>query len=256
MVKKSSRTILVTGGSGKFGRLIVKHLLDKGDFVITTSSNKNTIEKMMEIYDEYHKNLCIIQSDLTIANASDVLVKKMDSMNLHPSCLINNARNLKYLKIEKNGSVSRKNFSNEFLLDVIVPYELTISLSDSQNSRLKKVVNIGSQYGTVASNLLLYDNYKEESPLHYGVCKAALVHLTKELAVRLARKNIQVNCIAFGGVEGRVNKGFQKRYASLSPIGRMLRDDEIAGPIDLLLSNEFSAMTGHTVAIDGGWTIW
>ena len=83
-----------------------------------------------------------------------------------------------------------------------------------------------------------------------------MVHLTKELAVRLARKNIQVNCIAFGGVEGRVNKGFQKRYASLSPIGRMLKDDEIAGPIDLLLSSEFSAMTGHTVAIDGGWTIW
>ena len=34
MVKKSSRTILVTGGSGKFGRLIVKHLLDKGDFIL------------------------------------------------------------------------------------------------------------------------------------------------------------------------------------------------------------------------------
>jgi NAD(P)-dependent dehydrogenase (short-subunit alcohol dehydrogenase family) len=102
----------------------------------------------------------------------------------------------------------------------------------------------------------LYDDPVRQSPLQYGVCKAALSHLTKELAVRLAAKNIQVNCVAFGGIEGRVDPAFLARYAALNPMGRMLQENEVAGPIEALLSDGFSAMTGHTMAVDGGWGIW
>ena len=143
-----------------------------------------------------------------------------------------------------------------FLLDVIVPYELTMALAMQKNSRLSRVINIGSQYGSVVANPNLYDDPVAQSPLHYSVCKAALAHLTKELAVRLASKNIQVNCIAFGGVEGRVDEQFKARYAKLCPMGRMLQDKEVCGPVDMLLSDHFSGMTGHVLNVDGGWGIW
>ena len=133
----------------------------------------------------------------------------------------------------------------EYLLDVVAPYELTMALVQQENSRLQKVVNIGSQYGTVAANPNLYTEPLKQSPLHYGIAKAALAHLTKELAVRLANREIQVNCIAFGGVEGRVDEAFKERYAKLCPIGRMLRDDEVVGPVDMLLSDKCSGITGH-----------
>jgi NAD(P)-dependent dehydrogenase (short-subunit alcohol dehydrogenase family) len=108
----------------------------------------------------------------------------------------------------------------------------------------------------VAANPGLYENPASQSPLHYGVAKAALAHLTRELAVRLAPAGIQVNCIAFGGVEGRVDAEFRQRYAKLCPLGRMLNEGEVAGPVDMLLSDHFTAMTGHVLAVDGGWTIW
>ena len=139
---------------------------------------------------------------------------------------------------------------------IVVPYELTMALAQQQNSRLESVVNIGSQYGVVAPNLNLYSEPVIESPLHYGVAKAGMGHLTKELAVRLAGQDIRVNCVAFGGVEGRVGDDFKKRYAALCPMGRMLNESDLAGPVDLLLSSASSAITGHTLVVDGGWSVW
>jgi NAD(P)-dependent dehydrogenase (short-subunit alcohol dehydrogenase family) len=173
-----------------------------------------------------------------------------------PDCLINNARNLAYLQIGEDGVVARQDFINEFTLDVVIPYELVMALSQAQESRLRAVINIGSQYGTVAPNLNLYTNPLRESPLQYGVSKAALTQLTKELAVRLAKRGVRVNCVAFGGVEGRVDEEFKKRYAALCPIGRMLGEHELAGPVDLLLSDSASGVTGHVLMVDGGWSIW
>jgi NAD(P)-dependent dehydrogenase (short-subunit alcohol dehydrogenase family) len=92
--------------------------------------------------------------------------------------------------------------------------------------------------------------------LHYGVSKAGLGHLTKELAVRFADQDIRVNCVAFGGVEGRVDENFKNRYSLLCPMGRMLNEGDLAGPVDLLLSSASSAITGHTLIVDGGWSLW
>jgi hypothetical protein len=102
----------------------------------------------------------------------------------------------------------------------------------------------------------LYSDAVNQSPLHYGVAKAALQQLTRELAVRLANRDIQVNCVAFGGVEGRVDDAFKQRYAQLCPMGRMLREEEVVTPVDMLLSDGCSGVTGHTLAVDGGWGIW
>jgi len=194
--------------------------------------------------------------DLTAPGSIPALCDQLDAEGIFPDCVINNARSIEYLKVEEDGCVSRENFSNELLLDVIVPYELTMAVARQVGSRLTRVVNIGSQYGTVAANRHLYTDPDRQSPLHYGVAKAALAHLTRELAVRLADKGIRVNCIAFGGVEGRVDAAFKERYAKLCPMGRMLRDDEVAGPVDMLLSDSCSGITGHVLAVDGGWTIW
>lgn len=250
------RTILITGGSGKFGRTLVIHFLAAGDRVITTCRTDESLEKLLIAYSSYGDRFAGFKADLTENNAIALLREQLDVDNIRPDCLINNARSLSFLKIGEDGLVSREKFSNEYLLDVIVPYELTMALVQQQDSQLRRVLNIGSQYGTVAANPHLYTDPVKQSPLHYGVAKAALAHLTKELAVRLAGKNIQVNCVAFGGVEGRVDEAFKQRYAQLCPMGRMLRDDEVVGPVDMLLSDKCSGVTGHILAVDGGWGIW
>lgn len=250
------RTILITGGSGKFGRSLVSHFLIAGDRVITTCRTDGSLEKLKAEHAHYGERFMGVRTDLTETDAAKALQQQLDTQGVQPDCLVNNARSLSFLKIEENGLVSRENFANEYLLDVIVPYELTMALVMQESSQLRRIVNIGSQYGTVAANPHLYTDPGKQSPLHYGVAKAALAHLTKELAVRLADKGIQVNCVAFGGVEGRVDEAFKQRYAQLCPMGRMLREDEVVGPVDMLLSDRCSGITGQTLAVDGGWSVW
>jgi NAD(P)-dependent dehydrogenase (short-subunit alcohol dehydrogenase family) len=252
----SSRVLLITGGSGKFGRSLVEHFLNKGDVVIFTASCEESINAVYAEFDTKKDRLFGFEQDFTQNGFATDLVKQLNEQELYPSGLVNNARSLNFLKVEPDGTVSRHNFINEYLLDVVAPYELTMALASYPNSRLSHVVNIGSQYGAVAANPALYDDHARQSPIHYGVAKAALAHLTRELAVRLAAQNIQVNCVAFGGVEGRVDEQFKERYRKLAPLGRMLRDDEVAGPVDYLLSEMSSGMTGQVMAVDGGWGIW
>ena len=250
-----SRVILITGASGKFGLTFVKHLLANGHTVIGTTSSQESLDSLKEKVDLSSKRFFGVVTDLCEERSAQKIIDILHKEHIHPDCLINAARSLKFLKADVTGLTARSNFLDEYLLNVVVPYELTMKLR-SYSKVLRTVINIGSQYGVVATNPHLYDHPEIESPIQYSVAKAALSHLTKELSVRLAKDSIQVNCIAYGGVEGRADDLFKQRYSKMVPLGRMLFDDEITWPLDALLSNGSMAMTGQTINFDGGWTIW
>lgn len=249
------QTILITGGTGKFGRKFVEHFLKKKWRVIFTTTSElrgKTLVKDLGSPD----NLLSLVFDFTESEAIEKLLIKLKNQGYLVNHLVNNARSLDSLKTDSKGQSSRTNLMSEYLLDVVVPYELSMSLFNTQSEELKTITNIGSQYGLVAANPYLYDDYPKQSPIQYGIAKAALIHLTKELAIRMASDKVRVNCIAYGGVDGRVNSEFKKRYSRLTPMGRMLNDEEVVGSLDFLVSEESVAITGHTLPVDGGWTLW
>lgn len=249
-------TVLITGGTGKFGSVLIDHFCQRGMQVIFTSTSAEKIAKLVGAYSENNRSITGIQVDFSLDGSVSCLMQQLAKNNISVDFLVNNARSLTSLAIEADGRVLRENFLAEYLLDVVVPYELTMAIAKFDGGGLKSVVNIGSQYGMVAANPSLYTDHARQSPIQYSVAKAALVHLTKELAVRLAEQKIRVNCVAYGGVEGRVDEAFKARYASLVPSQRMLSEAEIPGPIEFLLSDASSAMTGQVICADGGWTIW
>jgi NAD(P)-dependent dehydrogenase (short-subunit alcohol dehydrogenase family) len=94
----------------------------------------------------------------------------------------------------------------------------------------------------------------------YVASKHAVIGLTKATALEYAKKGIRVNAVAPAAIETRMFNDFanteemQKMMASMHPIGRIGKPEEIADAVLFLCSDRASFITGETLAIDGGWT--
>jgi NAD(P)-dependent dehydrogenase (short-subunit alcohol dehydrogenase family) len=250
-------TVVITGGTGKLGRVLVADRLRRGDTVVALGARPEVTAELVRQHGNAAKSkrFSALACDLTAPGSAQSVISKLQQDGLQPSALVHAARSRSHLRASSDGMVARQDFSGELTLNVIACYELTMALALAAGSRLANVVCIGSQYGVVAPNPAIYDDFQKQSFIHYGVAKAALVHLSRELAVRLAPR-IRVNCVSFGGIEGRADPDFVARYAQLVPMGRMLRDTEISGPVDFLLSEASSGTTGQNLIVDGGWSTW
>ena len=95
----------------------------------------------------------------------------------------------------------------------------------------------------------------------YGMTKAAVISLTKTLAVELGPSGIRVNCIAPGIVDTRFaaaliqNDDIVKRWNERAALRRYGKPEEIAGAAVFFASDAASYITGQTLVIDGGYTI-
>src|SRR5699024_8444353 len=90
--------------------------------------------------------------------------------------------------------------------------------------------------------------------LLYGASKAAVVMLTKELALELAPMKIRVNAIAPGWVStpGNAATGRMAAAAHSIPLGRVAQPEAIAASVHLLGSDLASFMSGETIVLSGG----
>jgi hypothetical protein len=194
--------------------------------------------------------------DLSTTESAAQLTAMLDEHALNPKGFVHCARSLDYSRQDERGAITRDNWLGEFNLDVVVPHEIALCLSNRPASKLESIIIISSMYGVTPPKPALYLDPSEMPPIHYGVCKAAQLHLARELSGRLAPKGIRVNCISYGGLRGRVDSAFEQRYAAQCPAGKMLEESDLAGPVLFLLSAQSAATTGHNLLADGGWTVW
>ncbi|MEV6844156.1 SDR family oxidoreductase [Actinoplanes sp. NPDC051411] len=92
----------------------------------------------------------------------------------------------------------------------------------------------------------------------YGVTKAALIHLTEELAVELAPK-VRVNAVAPAVVKTRfatvLYEGREEEVAARYPLGRLGVPEDVAGAVAFLCGRDAGWITGQTLVLDGGVTL-
>ena len=94
----------------------------------------------------------------------------------------------------------------------------------------------------------------------YGASKAAMIRLSKSLAIQFANHNIRSNCILPGAVETpmqnrwKKNPKAKKNLTKLIPLKRIGKPEDIANTILFLLSDQSEYITGTEVIVDGGIT--
>lgn len=195
-----------------------------------------------------------ITADLLSTGGITAVTTALEAGGLFPRAIIHAARRLEDINLSVGAQPSVSQWSSEFHTAVVCAHELVMHIAQNRGERLTSVVLLSSMYGLVAANPRLYEG-NDASPIHYGVVRAAVIQLARELAVRLAPA-VRVNALSFGGVRGRASAEFEQRYAKFCPAGRMLDDSDIFGPVEFLTSHASSGMTGQNLIVDGGWTAW
>ena len=95
-------------------------------------------------------------------------------------------------------------------------------------------------------------------PVDYAAAKAGVLGMTRDLAALLSPSGVYVNAIAPGGFGPReLSAGFVNDYSDRTPLGRMGRDGfDLKGATLFLASPASDYVTGQTLVVDGGFTIW
>ncbi len=122
------------------------------------------------------------------------------------------------------------------------------------------IVLFSSMYGTVSPDPRVYEPPANPNPIEYGTGKAGVQQMARYLAVHWGRSSVRVNSLSPGPFPNpniqRDNPAFVQRIAAKTALGRVGQAGEIAGTVAFLLSAAASYITGHNLAVDGGWTAW
>jgi NAD(P)-dependent dehydrogenase (short-subunit alcohol dehydrogenase family) len=115
------------------------------------------------------------------------------------------------------------------------------------------IVNIASMSGTIVNRGL--------RQAHYNAAKAAVIHLSKSLAMEWCDRGLRVNSVSPGYTATAMNRRPEvaeqvRQFESDTPLGRMATVDELVGPAIFLLSDAASFCTGIDLIVDGGFTCW
>lgn len=116
------------------------------------------------------------------------------------------------------------------------------------------IVNVASMAGIVALD--------PQPQVHYNVSKAAVIMLTRSLAVEWAPRNVRVNAVSPGyiGTEltkrGLSNAAWAERWLARTPLGRIGAPRDVANAVLFLASDAAQFITGENLVIDGGYTVW
>ncbi|MBW8907726.1 MAG: SDR family oxidoreductase [Mesorhizobium sp.] len=119
--------------------------------------------------------------------------------------------------------------------------------------RVGSIINIASMSGTIVNRGL--------TQAHYNSSKAAVIHMSKSLAMEWADRGLRVNVISPGYTLTPMNKRPEvaeeiKIFKRDTPMGRMAAPEEMVGPTVFLASRASSFVTGLDLIVDGGYVCW
>ncbi len=250
---------VVVGGAGRIGQALCRALAEAGADVAILDVNAEAANQLAnEVTTATSAKAIAVIRDVTQADQLQAAVGDVQSRLGTTSTLVNSAQ------FRGTGfySSAPENYEAEAWQQVI-DVNLTSVFQTCQafgremiSAGRGKIINLASTYGVVSPDPRVYGNSGVNSPPAYGASKAAVIQLTRYLAVHWREHNIRVNCLVPGGVYDNQGEDFVREYERRTPLGRMAKAGDYQGAVLFMASPASDYMTGAVVTVDGGWTAW
>jgi NAD(P)-dependent dehydrogenase (short-subunit alcohol dehydrogenase family) len=242
-----NKVAIITGGSYGIGRATAIAFSRKGAKVVIADwvENQETLNQIKSTGAE----AIFIKCDVSKAEDVSMMVKKTMDRFGRLDHAFNNAgiEGLRGSTID----CTEENWDKTIAINLkgvwlCMKYQLPELLKQGKGS----IVNCASIAGMIGY---------QDLPA-YVASKHGIVGLTKTAALEFAKSGIRINAVCPGVIKTPMidrltgnKKEAEDQYASMEPIGRLGRPEEIANAVVWLCSDEASFITGHAMAVDGGW---
>ena len=244
------RVALVTGGSRGIGFMIAQGLLEFGCARVYISARKaSQCDEAARQLSQYGE--CIsVPGDVSTLEGIKALVAEIEKHEPALDILVNNAG---AAWGEAWDTFPESGWDKVVDLNLKAPFFLTRELTPLlkagvRNDHLAKVINIASIDGISVNMLETYS---------YAGSKAGLIHMTKRMALQLAKDNIVMTAIAPGAFASEMNKAARDHGDAISagiPAQRIGTTEDMAGAAVYLASRAGDYVLGSTLIVDGGVT--
>jgi NAD(P)-dependent dehydrogenase (short-subunit alcohol dehydrogenase family) len=245
----SGKVALITGSSSGMGKAIAEILGLNGATVIISSNDKETCEQVLAEFQAKNINAAAIPCDVSQKEQIDFLVSEIENRIGNIDILVN------CVGIAIAGSfleINAENFEKTMQINLQSAIYLTQKVIPKMQIKKDGAIIYLSSLSSVRGNKFLG---------LYGISKAGLAQLARNLAVEFGPDNIRVNAISPGVIDTdfakpmTTNPEIMAKRVALTPLRRIGKVEEVAGMALLLASKAGGFITGQNIIIDGGTTI-
>jgi len=240
MITLKNKKVLITGATGGIGNDLVKKFVSLGANVLGTGTKTDKLDIVKKKYPSIKVKKFDISEHSRIEEFIENVYLELGGLDI----LINNAGTNK-----DNLSLRMKDDEWKKVIDI----NLTSTFLLSKNSIKKMLKN---KFGRVVNITSVVGHTGNLGQSNYAASKAAIIGMSKSLAIEYAKKNITINCVSPGFIVSDMTMNIAEKVklylTSRIPMGKLGTGEDVSNCVAFLSSDQASYITGETIHVNGG----